>query len=213
MAPIRSRGGHHAGPPRRSARNGTFPGFLRNVPKQSLGFGTRYSETSAPFLAGLTGLVHTMTEESTVNGVWASILCTYYFPFPEYIIKPERRLGFGKNKRVDLAVTRARDGAIIDLFEGKGSSNCASFDSAVGQLNGYFDAADDAVEWGIAAIGRKVVLVMPEGPDLLEVKMVADRARTFKGRRILDIKKDSGEIDVILKHFKAKTVGDVVRRA
>jgi len=145
-----------------------------------------------------------MREESAVNGVWASILSTYYFPFPEYIIKPEHRLGSQKNKRADLAVTRTRDGTLIRILEGKGC-NSATFDSAVGQLNGYFDAASSDVGWGIVAIGRKVVLVTLDGSDLLEVKMVADRTTTFRGRRILDLEKDSGEIDAILKQFKSRT--------
>ncbi|KAG9015244.1 hypothetical protein FRB90_004864 [Tulasnella sp. 427] len=153
-----------------------------------------------------------MTEESTVNSVWCNILSTYYFPFPEYIIKPEARLGPSGRHRADLLVTRSRDSKVVMIIEGKKAGGAqATWDKSVKQSQGYYNPV---TKTGIgvtrvfcmAAVGRKVVFVAPNhrGADsvLWGIKVQRGKPMSFRGFKALDILEDSEEIHALLSHIK-----------
>ncbi|KAG8913155.1 hypothetical protein FRC01_004709 [Tulasnella sp. 417] len=157
-----------------------------------------------------------MTEESTVNSVWCNILSTYYFPFPEYIIKPEARLS-GSGHRADLLVTRSRDSKVVMIIEGKKAGGArATWDKTVKQSNTYFNPIKKqgvgvTRVFGMAAVGRKVVFVAPNGDGaesiLWGIKVQRGKAMSFRGIKALDILEDSGEIHALLTHI-SETVKD-----
>lgn len=161
-----------------------------------------------------------MKEESTLVDIWCNILSTYYFPFPEYLIKPEARLG-GSGKRADLLVTRSRDSKVIMIIEGKkGGGAQATWDNSVKQTNGYFHLAKESGVsamrvFGMVAIGRKVVFVAPngDGPEavLWGIKIQRGRSMSFRGLRPLDIVEDSGEIHALLSHIRESAVSCMPR--
>ncbi|KIO26593.1 hypothetical protein M407DRAFT_24176 [Tulasnella calospora MUT 4182] len=171
------------------------------------------SNPDASYLGDVTAfqpIADLMTEESTVNSVWCNILSTYYFPFPEYIIKPEARLG-SSGHRADLLVTRSRDSKVVMIIEGKKAGGAqATWDKSVKQSNGYFNPINKlgvgaSRVFGMAAIGRKVAFVAPndDGAEsvLWGIKVQRGRPMSFRGFKTLDIVEDSGEIHALLTHI------------
>ncbi|KAG8927000.1 hypothetical protein FRC01_008113 [Tulasnella sp. 417] len=173
----------------------------------------RKSDTDASYMGDvvtLRALANLMTEESTSNRVWCNILSTYYFPFPEYMIKPEARLG-GSGHRPDLLVTRSRDSKVVMIIEGKKAGGAqATWDRTVKQLSRYFSSVKklglgETPVFGMAAVGRKVVFVAPKGDDagsvLWGIKVQRETVMSFQGFKTLDIVEDSGEIHALLTHI------------
>ncbi|KAG9043261.1 hypothetical protein FS837_009827 [Tulasnella sp. UAMH 9824] len=170
------------------------------------------SDADARYLGDVTAfqpIADLMTEESTVNSVWCNILSTYYFPFPEYIIKPEARLGIGG--RADLLVTRSRDSKVVMVIEGKKAGGAqATWDKSVKQSTRYFNplyklGVGATRVFGMAAIGRKVAFVAPNeyGAEsvLWGIKVQRGKPMSFRGFKTLDIVEDSAEIHALLAHI------------
>ncbi|KAG8950425.1 hypothetical protein FRC04_007440 [Tulasnella sp. 424] len=175
------------------------------------------SDTNASYIGDLEAfqsIAELMKEESTVNSVWSNLLSTYYFPFPEYIIKPEARLGT-TGHRADLLVTRSRDSKVVMIIEGKKAGGAqATWDKSLKQSHGYFNPTKKsgmaaARVFGMAAIGRKVVFVAPnsDGPDavLWGIKVQRGRPMSFRGHKPLDIVEDSEEVHALLSHIQEIT--------
>ncbi|KIO26592.1 hypothetical protein M407DRAFT_24175 [Tulasnella calospora MUT 4182] len=151
-----------------------------------------------------------MTEESTIIDIWCNILSTYYFPFPEYIIKPEARLG-GSGHRADLLVTRSCDSKVVMIIEGKKAGGAqATWDKAVKQSSRYFDSVKKlglgaTRVFGMAVVGRKVTFVAPndDGAEsvLWGIKVQRGKTMAFRGFKALDVVQDSGEIHALLTHI------------
>lgn len=156
-----------------------------------------------------------MVEESSVNSVWSSILSTYYFPFPEYIIKPEARLG-GSGHRADLLVTRSRDSKVVMIIEGKKAGGAqATWDRSVKQSEGYYNPVNKlgvaaTRVFCMAAVGRKAAFVAPSihSPEsgLWGIKVQRGKAMSFRGIKALDIMDNSSEIHALLSHIKNSAV-------
>jgi hypothetical protein len=101
-----------------------------------------------------------LVNEDSVNGLWNSILGHYYFPYPDYIIKPEGRIESvrGANLRFADLVVCDPNGVHKLVFEGKrhGLGDITKAD-AIQQATAYAQGCN--VRFAIVASGREVTFL------------------------------------------------------
>lgn len=101
--------------------------------------------------------------EATVNGFWNSFLADY-FPFPEYVISPEKwtdvLANASREGRTDLTITRLAGGHDVLFLEGK-KADVWKAPSEVEEYMLGSDAGDGV--YGMAVSGRSVAFFQREG--------------------------------------------------